>query len=51
MVQYEDGGELDIRRSPMPIQSPKMLGEDSIDSILSIINHINKFKLILFIFI
>ena len=38
MVQYEDGGELDIRRSPMPIQSPKMLGEDSIDSILSIIN-------------
>tara|TARA_R100000805_G_scaffold5394_2_gene6862 strand:- start:797 stop:2800 length:2004 start_codon:yes stop_codon:yes gene_type:complete len=38
MIQYEDGGELDIRRSSMPIQSPKMLGEDSIDSILSIIN-------------
>ena len=38
MVQYEDGGELGIRRSPMPIQSPKMLGEDSIDSSLAIIN-------------
>ena len=38
MVQYEEGGELGIRRSPMPIQSPKMLGEDSINSILSIIN-------------
>lgn len=38
MIQYEDGGELDIRRSSMPIQSPKMLGEDSINSILSIIN-------------
>ncbi len=37
-VQYENGGELGIRRSPMPIQSPKMLGEDSIDSILAIIN-------------
>jgi hypothetical protein len=35
---YQEGGELGIRRSPMPIQSPKMLGEDSIDSILAIIN-------------